>query len=274
MKDKISILDSNFRHSKSKYCSDFQFSENFEWDRSLSEVSEIIVITDDYLQHNISSKLIKVAWLIEPISIKKQTYEFIKKNTNMFDFILTHEKSLLGLSENIYYVPFGGCWIEEKDQYIYSKSKDISIIASSKSQTEGHILRQKVISEYSEYMDVYGKGRNEIELKIDGLKDYRFSIVIENCKRDYYFTEKLIDCFKTGTIPIYWGCPSINNFFDVNGMILFDNWTELKDIIKICDESLYLDKFEYVKNNFLLSTKYVLPDEHIYNFYNEKIVKH
>ena len=122
-------------------------------------------------------------------------------------------------------------------------------------------------------MDVYGKGRNEIKLKIEGLKDYRFSIVIENCKRDYYFTEKLIDCFKTGTIPIYWGCPSINNFFDVNGMILFDNLDELKDIIKICDESLYLDKFESVKNNFLLSTKYVLPDEHIYNFYNEKIAK-
>ena len=61
--------------------------------------------------------------------------------------------------------------------------------------------------------------------------DYRFSIVIENCKRDYWFTEKLIDCLRTGTIPIYWGCPSIGDFFDIRGFILFDDINDLENIL-------------------------------------------
>ena len=61
----------------------------------------------------------------------------------------------------------------------------------------------EVIQKFGNKMTVFGRGYDPIEFKIDGLKDYRFSVVIENCKRDYWFTEKLIDCFVTGTIPIY-----------------------------------------------------------------------
>ena len=34
-----------------------------------------------------------------------------------------------------------------------------------------------------------------------------------NGRGDYEFDEKLIDCFLTGTVPIFWGCPSIDKFF-------------------------------------------------------------
>ena len=44
------------------------------------------------------------------------------------------------------------------------------------------------------------------------------------------FSEKLLDAMAVGTIPVYWGCPEIDKFFDKNGIITFNTIEELKDI--------------------------------------------
>jgi hypothetical protein len=74
------------------------------------------------------------------------------------------------------------------------------------------MLRHQSVLKFKDKMDLYGRGYNPVEYKLKCLKDYAFSLTIENTKKDYYFTEKLIDCFMTGTVPIYWGCPSIQKF--------------------------------------------------------------
>jgi hypothetical protein len=51
--------------------------------------------------------------------------------------------------------------------------------------------------------------------------------VIENVVDDCWFTEKLLDSFLSGTIPIYCGCPTIGDFFDLQGMLLFTSVDEL-----------------------------------------------
>ena len=38
-----------------------------------------------------------------------------------------------------------------------------------------------------------------------------------------YFTEKLLDCFLTRTVPVYWGCPDIYEYFDLDGIIHVNN---------------------------------------------------
>eukprot|EP00620_Florenciella_sp_RCC1587_P021099 CAMPEP_0182561832 /NCGR_PEP_ID=MMETSP1324-20130603/4262_1 /TAXON_ID=236786 /ORGANISM="Florenciella sp., Strain RCC1587" /LENGTH=60 /DNA_ID=CAMNT_0024774579 /DNA_START=220 /DNA_END=399 /DNA_ORIENTATION=+ len=50
-----------------------------------------------------------------------------------------------------------------------------------------------------------------------------FHIAIENVKSNGYFTEKLLDCFLTRTVPLYWGCPNIGEYFEVEGMIIIDD---------------------------------------------------
>ena len=120
------------------------------------------------------------------------------------------------------------------------------------------------ISKKFKNIDIYGNGYNPIKNKIEGLKDYCFSIVIENTKEDYYFTEKLIDCFVTGTIPIYWGCPSISDFFDINGIICFNSLEDLHNILDNLTVELYNSKIEHIKNNYLLSQKYLLTEDILY----------
>ena len=99
-----------------------------------------------------------------------------------------------------------------------------------------------------------------------------FSIVIENCKSDYYFTEKLIDCFLTGTVPIFWGCPSIKNFFNVKGMIIFDTLEECINIINSINVNKYNEMKPYIEENFKIAnekyTKFKFNETEILNLIN------
>jgi hypothetical protein len=99
-------------------------------------------------------------------------------------------------------------------------------------------------------MDVYGRGRREVGYKLDGLRDYMFHLVVENGRVDHFFSEKLIDCLVTGTVPIYWGCPSIGDFFDVGGMVRFDSVDELPNIVKSLTPELYRSILHHVAENF------------------------
>tara|TARA_B100000787_G_scaffold36434_1_gene25563 strand:+ start:11542 stop:12483 length:942 start_codon:yes stop_codon:yes gene_type:complete len=52
--------------------------------------------------------------------------------------------------------------------------------------------------------------------KWNGLENYSYSIAIENVCMKNYFSEKFTDCILAWTIPIYYGCPNINEYFPEN----------------------------------------------------------
>jgi len=258
----IKIQDSIFNHVE--YSTLFNKSSKMKWDRTPYSIDDIVIFTDNNLKSvNLNIKT-KIAWLLESPVITKSSYEWIANNYDKFDLILTFDKDLLDLNDKFKLNPVGGCWIKPEDHLIYDKTKNISIISSDKNFTIGHKLRHDVIKN-CKGLEIYGRGFNNIEYKLDGLKDYRFSVAIENTKKDYYFTEKLIDCFMTGTIPIYYGCPSINDFFDNRGIIQIDSYLDLNNIINTLNENKYNEVFEYVKINFEKAKKYLISEDNIYN---------
>jgi hypothetical protein len=62
-----------------------------------------------------------------------------------------------------------------------------------------------------------------------------FSICIENSNNSGYHTEKIIDAFLSKTIPIYWGCSNIGDFYDTDGIIQVNNADE---IIKVISDTI------------------------------------
>ena len=119
-------------------------------------------------------------------------------------------------------------------------------------------------------VDFYGTGCDKpIEYKIESLKDYMFSIVIENNIEDGLFTEKLLDCFLSGTIPIYVGNKNNREFFDENGIIFFEGDEDLPNILDNLNEELYNSKIESVKKNFELAKNYMFPEQLIQKFLEE-----
>jgi hypothetical protein len=96
--------------------------------------------------------------------------------------------------------------------------------------------------------------------KLLGLKDYRYSFVFENDNYPSIFCEKLTDCFATGTIPVFWGTPDIGNFFDINGIIQFNDDFKIETLTK----DLYFSKIEHIKNNFKIANELPSSEDYIY----------
>jgi hypothetical protein len=256
----VKIRDTAFAHTD---YSTLQKSKYFSWSRT-NEQRSVCFFTDNSIANVLNSNdKVKVAWLIEPRSINSTTYNLVKQIENNFDYILTYDSELLSVSDKYLFYPHGGCWLNDNDKQIFEKSKTCSIIASSKSQTEGHKLRHSVIKKLGDKIDSFGGGYVRVENKITALKEYRFSIVIENSKQDDYFTEKLIDTLLTGTIPLYWGTNNINKYF--NNIPTFNTIEELENIIE------YYSKNEYpiddIKNNFDKALKYTIPEDYIFENY-------
>jgi len=257
-RDKLHIVDTSFSHAPSS--SWYNKPKHFDWVRNNN--SNEIVTTNLQIVDSLPNKKV-YGWIIEPPDLIRGTYEFAKKNYNKFEKIFTYDENLLSISNKFELLPIGGCWIEESDRKIYEKNKLTCTIASNKRMTPGHSFRHEVISKVSG-IDLYGSGYKPIDKKIDILKDYMFCLVMENQKMDFLFTEKLVDCFMTGTIPIYWGCPSISKFFDIEGILSFNDISELKEMIPKLNKEFYLNKIESIKNNFELSKNYLVADNLIY----------
>lgn len=279
MKPQIKILDVLFAHGTSLGCGDLGIQPtHFTWCRNRQRTAngnaldDIAFITENsFSQVDILPHKIKIGWLIETRTIHPEAYKTIEKPEiyNKFSFILTHDKRLLEMSDKFRFYPFGGCWIYPQDRKIYPKTKNISIIASKKADTEGHKLRHEVIKRFGSFIDgIYGRGYQELDYKLTGLKDYRYHIVIENYKGNYWFTEKLIDCFATGTIPIYWGMNSIGDFFDIHGMVRINNADHLQKLLTnnpyFFSDEYYQYRMRYIQKNLKTVQQYALPEDWIW----------
>jgi hypothetical protein len=105
------------------------------------------------------------------------------------------------------------------------KSRSFSVICSDKRNAPGHRDRYEAISTLAKLvsLDWYGRGAIELENKWDGLAPYRFSIAVENSVVDHYWTEKISDCFLAYTIPLYWGCPNIHEYFPSDSYVKLES---------------------------------------------------
>lgn len=219
---------------------------------------------------------------------QNQVYLAVKENPEKFDRILTYDTDLLKLPNAVF--RNGGYEVvlnknvhsheypklqDDSLQQIYDKTKLISFITSNKTITEGHRFR---IECYNRLMnqpnsvDIFGKGIRDIIGKIEGLKDYKFSIAIENGIHDNYFTEKILDCFLTGTIPIYRGPKNIGDFFDINGIITFETVDELINIVNTLTDNEYQNRIKSIENNFGLAKKFSYNNNQIFNNFLKDLI--
>jgi hypothetical protein len=106
------------------------------------------------------------------------------------------------------------------------KTNDLSFISSNRCYLPGHRRRLDFMSwlhnEGSVACDFYGRGIRKIEDKWDALAPYRYSIVVENTVAPHYWTEKLADSFLALTLPFYFGCPNVDEYFPEGAVIMID----------------------------------------------------
>ncbi len=213
-----------------------------------------------------------VAWLLEPPSIEEWPYKWVIKNRRLFDAVLTYDARLLELDDNVFkFCPHGGSWIDWDLWKVYRKKSDICMIISDKDEAVGHQMRQDIVEVFKGYRDIkmFGPSHTRLDRKIDALRHYRYAIVVESIKMDYYFSEKLIDCFATGTVPIYWGCPSISDYFDYEGIISFNDLGQLSRIINSVGVADYRTRMLAIIENKERAKKYRMAEDWAFEKYPE-----
>lgn len=270
----VNIFDLEFIHTEGMLgyitSSDTRKPTKIKWLNGLMEYDGITVFTDKFVDSDIIEKVkckTKIYWLMESKAINTIYYEKIKDNEHRFDYILTHDEELLNRGNKYIKSLVGSSRVLDEEANIYPKSKLFSMIASNKRMTIGHNFRHDIINQlrHKYNIDLYGTGYKIFDNKLEPLKDYCYSISVMNIKNNNFFTEVLVDNFRLGTVPIFWGCDNIGDYFDINGIITFNTIEELDDILKNLSFETYNKKMEYIKNNFLISENYLSTDDLIAN---------
>jgi hypothetical protein len=154
---------------------------------------------------------------------------------------------------------------------------EISFLRGILNKIEGHHLRYKIFDKESEIKPphkwfpvlsdfnwikmnrpdgkdlpngnpIEGEGKKEV-----WDRNSMFHVAVENSKHKNYFTDKIIDCFCTKTLPIYWGAPNIGDFYDERGVIFFKDENELVSILNDLTPNDYYSRLEYINNNYELA---------------------
>ena len=212
----------------------------------------------------------KIGWLLESPQMNEQTIKYLVDNLEMtrqhYKWIFTCMDSLLELGEPfVYNISNAVPWIWEKNRMIHPKNKLVSMIASNKGWLKGHQNRLQWVEKLKNKVDLFGRGRpNQLNDKEDGIKDYMFSVAIENDNSDTYFTEKLTDCFVMGAVPVYYGSRKVvEKYFDPSGVIFLEDDPNL--------ESLTVEKYQSmmpaIERNFELAMKLPLAEDYMWENY-------
>jgi hypothetical protein len=263
---KFNMKSHNFSHAYSSTL--YKRSNNIFWDFG-SDVNS----TSFYIDGDVTRGIIdrndgkrKFLWGLESRHFNNGLFDFIESNLDLvldtYEAIFTFNDKFLELDPKFKWVPAMGTWIDEIK--VNRKTKLVSMVTSNKQITENQKFRVRFSQVNSDSLDLYGSIKNHIQSKEVALNDYMFSVAIENDTYNTYFTEKILDCFSTGTIPIYKGTSRIEKFFNKDGIIFLEE-AKLPEL----SVELYNTKIEAVMENLDIAKRFnTIEDWMFENYYD------
>lgn len=250
---------------------------SFQWlDARKENVKQypVCFYTDTFLSRsNEQGADIKIALPIEPFPFRDCIPWLFNGGDENYDYVLSYQAGYITKSDKWLNFPFGGSWITKDKWGIKPKSKLCSMIVSNKMTATGHIFRHELAdhiikNRMTDKVTVMGSGYGlYFANKSEGISDYAFTIIVEGEYLDGYFTEKLVDSMVMGTVPIYWGGHDLEHFFDVNGIIYFENADELFGIIEKLDMGMYYDRMNAIIDNFTRAQEFTCMEDWIFDHY-------
>jgi hypothetical protein len=105
-----------------------------------------------------------------------------------------------------------------------SKTGEISWVTSNLTNIQGHRDRMAFLEAIRGKLefDLFGRGFSLVEDKWQAIAPYQYGIAVENYSNPYYWSEKIADCFLGWSMPIYYGCTRITDYFPAESMVLID----------------------------------------------------
>jgi hypothetical protein len=113
------------------------------------------------------------------------------------------------------------------------------VISSGKRTLPGHerrftFLRWLRRSRLGKHIDFFGTGFAPIADKWQAIEPYDFHIAIENSRVPNYWSEKISDAYLGLSLPLYFGCPNIGEYFSPESFREIDitNYARAAEVIE------------------------------------------
>lgn len=271
-------------HSPYSFISpEYSKTKHIIWDR-YNTALQIHFYSHSNIFHSKETAKKKFGILIESEQIVPNDYKRVIEEKGIikeFAGIFTCSDRILNKYSNAFFAPGGGVWYASSfgggsmDENAYEKkSKNISLVSSNKTMCELHEYRKNMAYYYkgTNIVDTFGtfNGGRIIPIS-ESLTEYRYSIVIENAISEFYFTEKIMNCFAAMTIPIYVGAKKIGEFFNSDGIIEINpmDFGKLDEILCRCCQEDYMERREAIIDNYNRVQQYRCYEDYIYEHYSD-----
>lgn len=241
---------------------------------------EVEVYFDRFVDAPIPDNGIRIIVLQEPFN--NELFRLVKQKQDKYTYVLTHFDDMLKMVPKSRFFLGTSSWVA--GHVPSRKNFCVSTLVGGKTHSAmpGYALRHDLwraqeqitiprdfylSSEYKWKEADYAHNKS-IEGSIVPhskvpLFESQFHIAIENISMLNMFSEKIVDCFQTKTIPIYYGAPNIGDVFNGSGIIQVNS---LEEIIAVCNR-LTPDTYERllpcVEDNYKVSCDYCVYDEQL-----------
>jgi hypothetical protein len=243
---------------------------------------DVDVYIDNLDRSPISRDNVRIVILEEPK--KRLMYNLIRNNPRLYTYLLTFHKELLKRNDRARRFLMTKPWIT--DYKFKEKEFSVSTVVGGKKDPsmEGYALRHEVwqnrdrinipkkfyLSGNEKYWhtfvpwdEVSYEGELVLGISKEPLFDSMFHIAIENTAIHNYFSEKLLDCFQAKTVPIYYGCRNIEEFFNTEGM--FRVWS-IDEMVQTCNQltpQVYKNMEKAIEDNYQRSMAWLDPKQQV-----------
>ena len=240
-----------------------------------------LIVVDE--PHIFSETLPTIFYQIEPTTIVNHE-DYLIANARKYHTIFTYCDRVLRNCPNAKKYVYGTSLIPNSvyDAIDVSKKRyAASHLGGTKNwnNSTGHLLRQEIhhnqhifkanlpITFYrsvAQTPHIKDYGNNPFighlaESKYELFETYQFAFVIENSRQQNYFTEKIMDCLLTKTIPIYFGCPNISDYFDTSGWIILESsdLNEIQHKLSTLVSTYYESYTDVIESNHTKAKQYL-----------------
>lgn len=215
---------------------------------------------------------IDIILVVEPVRPKLINELMNLSTLKYYDIVLTHNEQLLKVNPKTIFHNQHPTWI--RDYGFPDKKFGVSTIISGRNPDlkEGVKMRIELWDKqdairipkmfYNSSKLPYVTDRKNLNLgRVNTDKaqlfDTMFHVCIECTSVNWYFSEKLLDCFQTMTVPVYYGCIDIGRYFNTNGIIQCRSADEIIQVCNDLTEEDYLSRIMPMKENYILAQKYL-----------------
>jgi alpha(1,3/1,4) fucosyltransferase len=115
------------------------------------------------------------------------------------------------------------------------------------------------------------RGDDGVRQKMEFLGKHKFTVAMENSQYPGYVTEKILEAWLAGTVPIYWGSQTVSLDFNPKSFI---NWHDFKSDERFVDFIRIVNSSQELYNTFF--DQPLLDDRRATNYYNHvlKFIPH